>query len=422
MPTMRAAILAVGSELLGTDRLDTNSLLLTERLRRYGVELERKAVVGDDLERIAGEIEGALASTELVLVTGGLGPTADDLTREAAARALGRRLERRPELVEEIRAKFASFGMRMPEVNLKQAEVLEGARVLANPRGTAPGLQVEEGSRTLFLFPGVPRELEGLIEQVLDPWLHRRCGGVAVETRVLKIACLPESTLEERIQPYYREFGSEGLSVLSQPGEIQLRLTRRGEPGERAGYLEARVEGLTGLLGDSIYGWSQDDSLESVVGERLRRSGCSVCTAESCTGGLVAERLTRVPGSSDYFVGGVVAYADRIKAELLGVPAGLLERHGAVSEEVARAMAEGGRRLFGVDHCVAISGIAGPGGGSAEKPVGTVHVAVGGPQGCKHRLLRLPGDRKRVRRLAAQWGLDLLRRTLPHQDRAARSV
>ncbi len=411
---MRAAILAVGSELLGTDRLDTNSLKLTALLERYGVELRRKAVVGDSEQELADEIGRLMGGYELVLVTGGLGPTADDLTREAVAGALGRRLVDSPELEIDLRAKFARFGMRMPEVNLRQTKLVEGAECLANPRGTAPGQRLESRGCTLFLFPGVPAELDGLMESALEPWLRAATGGAALATRVLRVACVAESALEERIGPAYEEFGREAISVLASAADIQVRLTAAGPEAEREARLEEMSRRVGELIGDALYARSAEQTLERVVGEELRRAGLTLATAESCTGGLVARRLTEVPGSSDYFVGGVVTYADRLKSELLGVSAALLAAEGAVSEPVVRQMAEGARARLGADLAVAVSGVAGPGGGTEAKPVGTVHLAVAGPEGAEtgHRRLRLPGSRRRVRRLASQWALELVRRRL----------
>ena len=361
---MRAAILAVGSELLGTERLDTNSLALTRELERFGVRLGRKVVVGDDLEELEAVLRELFAAADLVLVTGGLGPTADDLTRQAVAATLGRGLVESAEIVADIQAKFASFGMRMPEVNRRQAEVIEGAEVLTNRRGTAPGQRVDHEGGTLFLFPGVPHELEAMVKRALAPWLERHSGRPPLEMRLLKVACVPESTAEEMLAPAYQEFGAEAIALLASAGELQVRLTARG-----------------GAAAD---------------------------------GGLVAERLTRVPGSSAWFVGSAVTYSNRLKREMLGVAGDLIERHGAVSREVAQAMAGGVRARLGSDYGLAITGIAGPDGGSDEKPVGTVHVALAGPAdgGPAHRHLRLPGDRARVRRLTSQWALDLLRRAL----------
>lgn len=411
---MKAAILAVGSELLGSTRLDTNSLRLTETLRRYGVALLRKSVVGDSVALLAAEIRHALRGAELVLITGGLGPTADDVTRDAVAAALGRGMTTDAALLEEIRAKFARFKMRMPEVNRKQAEVLDGATVLANPRGTAPGMRLHEGAATIFLFPGVPFELEGMIGADLEPWLRERSAGEETETVIVRIACLPESTVEERIEPAYREFGREWISILASPGDIQVRLSARDAAAARSARLAEMTGRVRELVGDAVYSVDGSPSLEQEVGRLLREKRLSIVTAESCTGGLLAERLTRVAGSSGYFLGAAVTYADRLKQEQLGVKPATLERWGAVSAEVVREMAEGAVQRLGGDLAVAISGVAGPGGGSEEKPVGTVHFALAGPAGnetiCVER--SLPGDRERVRRLASQWALDLLRRRL----------
>ena len=411
---MKAAILAVGSELLGPSRLDTNSLKLTRLLRRYGVELKRKSVVGDALDDLAGELARTLGEVDLVIVTGGLGPTADDITREAVARALGRSLVLRSEILEEIAQKFARLRMRMPEVNRKQAEVIEGADVLPNRQGTAPGQRIEQDGTTLFLFPGVPRELESMMEAALEPWLRERTTGEETETWMVRVACLAESTVEERIEPAYGEFGREWVSVLAAPGDVQILLSARGSAEERRRRLEAMRERMCELIGPPVYGFDERDSLEAVVGKLLRELGRTVATAESCTGGLVAERLTRVAGSSDYFVGSAVAYSDRLKTILLGVSGDDLERHGAVSEPVALAMAQGVVERTGADFGVAVTGIAGPGGGSEAKPVGTVYVALAGPgaEQAEHRELHLPGDRLRVRQLASQWALEALRRRL----------
>ncbi|MEE8278063.1 MAG: competence/damage-inducible protein A [Thermoanaerobaculia bacterium] len=411
---MKAAILAVGSELLGPGRLDTNSLKLTRLLRRYGVDLKRKAVVGDVRDDLADELVRTLGEVELTIVTGGLGPTADDVTREAVAQALGRSLVLRPEILQEIADKFARYRMRMPGVNRKQAEVIEGAEVIPNPRGTAPGQRIDQDGAALFLFPGVPVELEGMMEAALEPWLRERTGGEETETAVVRVACLPESAVEERVAPAYEEFGRQWISVLSAPGDIQVLLSAQGSAGERRRRLEAMRQRMCVLIGPAVYGFGEDESLEAVVGKLLRQSGWTVATAESCTGGLVAERLTRVAGSSDYFLGSAVTYSDRLKTSLLGVSPDDLERYGAVSEPVVRAMARGVIERLGADFGIADSGIAGPGGGSDAKPVGTVHVAVAGPGSgeVEDRELHLPGDRQRVRWLASQWGLEMLRRRL----------
>lgn len=416
-PRMSAAILAVGSELLGTDRVDTNSLRLAAVLERYGVRLVTKAVVGDDRGRIAGELGRLASACELVLVSGGLGPTADDLTREGVADAFGLELTLDEEVLAAIQVRFRAFGLKMPEVNRRQAMVPDGAEVLDNPRGSAPGLVLEAGGASLWLFPGVPDELDGLVADRLEPWLAERAGGVAVESGVLKVACLPESEVEERITPAYGELGREAISVLAKPGEVELRFHATGEEGERRRRLAAIAARLRELVGRAVYADQPGATLEATVGGLLSDAGRTLVTAESCTGGLIAERVTRVPGSSGWFAGGAVTYSDRLKRELLGVPQALLAAHGAVSEEVARAMAEGARERLGGDVAVAVTGVAGPGGGSEEKPVGTVHLALAGPaaegaEAVEHRRVRFVGDRDRIRRLTAQLALELLRRRL----------
>lgn len=414
MQRMKAAILAIGSELLGIDRVDSNSLRLTETLHRYGVELGKKTVVGDAESDIAAEVRALLQEFDLVLVTGGLGPTADDVTRQAVARALDRPLRLDAAQVHEIEAKFKRFNMTMPEVNKRQAEVIEGATLLSNARGTAPGMLLEDGGWALFLLPGVPQELEGLVRSALEPWLETVTGGEVVETRVLKVACLAESRLEEMISPAYEEFGRESISVLAGAGDIQVIVTVRGTEAERLSRLEEIVARVEQLIGEAVYSTEASGSLERVVGELLRESGRRVVTAESCTGGLIARRLTAVPGSSQYFLGGVVTYSDQLKQQLVGVTATQLERYGAVSHEVVCSMASGALATLGGDFSVAVSGIAGPGGGTESKPVGLVHLAVAERQSSQidHRRVQLPGDRERIRLLASQWGLDLLRRRL----------
>ncbi len=411
---MDAAILAIGSELLGIDRLDTNSLVVTRTLGAFGVELVRKVVAGDDVEAIAQEVGRLCRTVDLLLITGGLGPTADDLTREGVARALDRRLITDDKVADEIERKFERFGMRMPAVNRRQAELIDGASWLINRRGTAPGMKIETDECVLFLFPGVPSELEEMIDAALIPWLEQHTGGEQTEAGVVRVACLSESTVEERIQPAYKEFGREGISVLASPGDIQVRILATGRAEERTSRLKAMTDRIAGLVGRAAYTRDVDETLESVVGELLRAVGKKVATAESCTGGLVAERLTRVPGSSDFFEGATVTYSNRLKRELLGVDGDTLERHGAVSREVVEQMAVGVVTRLKSDLGVAVSGVAGPSGGTAAKPVGTVHVAVAeaGSKEVDHRELHLPGDRRRVRRLASQWALEMLRRRL----------
>ena len=363
----------------------------------------------------------AASECEVLLVTGGLGPTADDVTREATAAAFGRELIFDESILSVIEERFARMHRKMAEVNRRQAFVIGGSTMIPNPRGTAPALRVEHGGCTIFLFPGVPHELFGLMKSDLEPWLRERAGEVALESVTLRVACVPEADVEEQIAPAYAEFGRETITVLASPGDVRVRLSASGRDEERAARLKAMTDRVAGLLGEALYSRREEDDLETVVGALLRGFGATVSTAESCTGGWIAQRLTRIAGSSDYFLGGAVTYSNRLKEELLDVPFDLLQEHGAVSEPVARAMAEGVCRLTGSDFGISVTGIAGPGGGSDAKPVGTVHFALAHREGAAswatvHRQVTVPGDRDRVRFFSSQVALELLRR---HLRRAA---
>ena len=411
---MKAAILAIGSELLGPERLDTNSLRLTAALERWGIELVGKAIVGDDEDRIADEIRRVVGDVDLLIVGGGLGPNADDITRPSVAKALGRTITIDEARVEKLRQRYKGFGRPMPEVNRRQAEVIDGATVLENPQGSAPAQRLEADGTTIFLFPAVPGELTALIDSELLPWLTQQLGdpegsGRSLERTVFKIAARAESEIEELLAPFYERFGRRGMSILASTGEIQIHLA---DPEKASDRLAARRRHLHELLGDRIFTDRAEDTLEEAVGRLLRENGRTITTAESCTGGLVAQMLTRISGSSAYFLGGVVSYTNELKSELLGVEPALFESHGAVSEPVARAMAEGVRERTGSDHGIGITGVAGPTGGTPEKPVGTVHIAVAGPDGTDHRRARFPGDRERVRLCCARLALEMLRRQI----------
>jgi nicotinamide-nucleotide amidase len=408
---MRAAILAIGSELLGTDRVDTNSLLLAEVLQRYGWELRRKSVVGDDEAAIAREVERGVADAELQILTGGLGPTRDDVTREAVARFAEASLRLDAGELHRLEERYRRFGRDMPASNRRQAFVVEGARVLGNPVGTAPGQHLHARGCDIFLLPGVPRELRAMVESELEPWLAARSGPERTATVELMTACVPESAIEERLAPAYEALGREPITVLAKPGEVRVRVSARGAGGALDAELRRRADLVAPLLGDALYS-ERGEELEAVVVQALRERGLTVAVAESCTGGMVGERLTRVAGSSDVFVGGAIAYSNRLKSSLLGVPEDLLAAHGAVSEPVAAAMACGARERFEATFGVAVTGVAGPGGGTPSKPVGTVHVALASAQGVDHLRVRLPGDRERVRWQSSQLALDLLRRRL----------
>ncbi len=411
---MNAEIIAVGSELLGPHRLDTNSLFLTDQLNRLGIQVRWKTVVGDEQDHIAAVVRQALARAEVVVVTGGLGPTADDLTRESVASVLGRRLARDQRIAETIQRRFRSRGLRMPEINLRQAMVLEGAEILENSQGTAPGQWVREGDRAILLLPGVPAEMQAMFQEQCRPRLEKIAPAAVLVTRVLKIAGLYESQVDEIAAPIYRQYENPVTTILASPGEIQLHLRATGnsEPEARQALndLTARLEVA---LGDHIF--SQDgQTLEEVVGMHLTVKGKTLAAAESCTGGLLAERLTRVPGSSRYFLGGLVAYHDQVKTQFLEVPKTVLESCGAVSGETARILAESVRRRFGSDLGISVTGVAGPSGGTPAKPVGLVYLALaeGGGRPAEVVERRYPGTRERIRLQASQTALDMIRRRL----------
>jgi nicotinamide-nucleotide amidase len=406
---VRAEILAVGSELLTPLRSDTNALWLTERLLEAGIEVGARTTVADDAALLESAFRAALSRADVVLATGGLGPTEDDLTREAAAAALGRGLQRKVELVEQLKARFARFGRVMSPVNEKQADLIDGARALPNARGTAPG---EEGPRLLALLPGPPGEMQPMfLEQVL-PELRRRSGGALLRTRVLRIASMGESDVDAALAPVYKTFRNPRTTILSGAGQVELHLVAEGRSEAE---LEARLEELAAALRERLPGriYSEDGrELPEVVAGLLRERGLRLALAESCTGGLAAARLTSVPGASHFLERGFVTYSNAAKSELLGVAPGLIAEHGAVSEPVARAMAEGALQRAGVEVGAAVTGVAGPDGGTAEKPVGTVYLALAGALGPRLRRAHFPGDRERVRQQSVQALLEMLRRAL----------
>ena len=406
---MKAEIIAVGSELLTPDRLDTNSLFLTEELNKIGIEILRKTIVPDDRELMSEAFRDALNRVPLIVSSGGLGPTEDDLTRETVAELLGRKLKRDDRIVDAIRVRFRSFGREMPETNIRQAMVPEGAEALNNPRGTAPGLWIEDGERMIALLPGPPVELKPLfLEQVL-PRVTRRVSGVRMFHRELRVTGLGESLVDQRIQPVYKGYADVGTTVLASPGEVQVHLRMWTDNAAHAQKTFAEIEqGFEIALTDRIF--SRDGSpLEEVVARLLTLNSATIAAAESCTGGLLAERLTSIAGSSSYFLGGVVCYSNEMKTEWADVPAETIAAKGAVSAEVAIALAEGIRRRVGSTLGVGITGIAGPGGGSEEKPVGSVYVALASAGETKARALRFPGDREMIRMQASQAALDLVR-------------
>jgi nicotinamide-nucleotide amidase len=409
---MNAEIIAVGSELLTPARTDTNSLWLTARLNEIGVEVVAKAIVGDHRERLAGMVRAGLERSDILIVTGGLGPTEDDVTREAVALALGRQLEFRQEICDAIAERFARLGRTMAAINRRQAYVIEGFEALPNPAGTAPGLWGLLGGKVVLLLPGPPRELQPMFLDACLPRLVGLAPPLAIRTLTFRVAGMPESELDQLISPVYTKYANPVTTVLAKPGDIEIHLRARCSGAREAeGLLQEVGSQIEALLGDRIYS-RNGDSLEAVVGAMLRERRQSVSVAESCTGGLLGQRLTDVPGSSDYFWGGFLTYTEQMKIKLLGVPAEELRQHGAVSEACARAMAEAARALTGSDYALSITGYAGPEGGTEENPVGTVFIGLAAAKGTRVRRLRFPGDRSLVRALAAQSALDLLRREM----------
>jgi nicotinamide-nucleotide amidase len=421
---MKAFILAVGSEMLTPFKSDTNSLVITERLNAVGFEVRLKAIVGDDVDDIVRLIDGAMAWADLVMITGGLGPTEDDLTREAVARVLGVPLDLDEAIVASIRERFAKRGLTMSENNRRQAMVLRGAIVLENPNGSAPGQMIRRGETDVVLLPGPPREMTPMLDAVIRDRLAEKGQGVALFRRVLKITGRPESEVDAVAEPIYskwlRGVGAPGWDVPTQSipisttilaalGQIELHLTAAARDRDAANAaLDAAVAELRDALGISVYS-TDGRPLEAVVGEMLRTRRLTIAVAESCSGGLLASRLTDVPGSSDYVERGIVCYSNRSKTECLGVPEQLIRDQGAVSEPVAIAMAEGVAARARTNVGVGITGIAGPGGGTPEKPVGTVVIAVTVDRTTKCRTLKLFGGREMVKFQSAQAALNMLR-------------
>jgi nicotinamide-nucleotide amidase len=407
---MKAEIIAVGSELLTPDRVDTNSLFLTAQLNRLGIEVTRKTVVGDELPALRDAFAAAMERVELVIASGGLGPTEDDRTREAVADLLGRKLARDPAVMSKIEARFRQIGRPMSEVNARQALVPEGATVLENDRGTAPGLWLEARGHIVILLPGPPHELKAMFSAQVESRLARLSTGVRLLARELRVAGMGESDVDQRIAPIYTRYDDVQTTILTAPGEIQVHLRAWSADATAAENLLRQLqESIVLALGEAVF-TTAGESMEEVVARELTLQQATIATAESCTGGLLAERLTRISGSSAYFLGGVVSYSNALKSAWVDVPAEIIESRGAVSAEVAIALADGIRRRTGSTLGVGITGIAGPNGGTPEKPVGTVHVAIADAAGSKERSVRYPGERDRIRWQASQTALDLVRR------------
>ena len=397
-------------------RMDTNSLYLTEQLNLLGVDVIFKSIVGDDLQRLVAAAQHGLFRSDIVIFSGGLGPTEDDLTREAVAEALGLTLRRDPEILTRLEQRFAERGWKMSANNTKQADVLEGASVLPNPNGTAPGQWLSGNfdgrEHIIVLLPGPPHELKALFEAEVRERLRAKVPPAFLAVRTLKIAMLGESAVDARVAPIYKRYSDVETTILAGAGEIELHFKTRAATQDAA---QRRVDEVAGVvedeLDDAVYS-RNGESLEQIVGYWLQMRTATVAVAESCTGGLLAERITSVSGSSRYFLGGAVVYSNTLKTELAGVPAEMIERHGAVSREVAAALAEGIRYRCESTLGVGITGVAGPNGGTAEKAVGLVFHAVASSTGTEVVQRNFPGDRKRIRRFASTMALDMLRKQL----------
>jgi nicotinamide-nucleotide amidase len=413
---VNAEIIAVGSEMLTPYRMDTNSLYLTEQLNLLGVDVIFKSIVGDDLRRLVAAAQHALFRSDILIFSGGLGPTEDDLTREAVAEALGLTLQRDPEILARLEQRFAERGWKMSPNNVKQADVLAGATALPNPNGTAPGQwlagEFDGREHIIVLLPGPPHELKALFEAEVRERLRAKVPPAFLAVRTLKIAMLGESAVDARVAPIYKRYTDVETTILAGAGEIELHFKTTAATQDAA---QRRVDEVAGVVEDeldeAVYS-RNGESLEQIVGYWLQMRNATVAVAESCTGGMLAERLTSISGASRYFLGGAVVYSNTLKTELAGVPAEMIERHGAVSREVAAALAEGIRYRCESTLGVGITGIAGPNGGTPDKPVGLVFHAVASSTGTEIVQRNFPGDRKRIRRFASTMALDMLRKKL----------
>lgn len=409
---MNAEIIAVGSELLTPARQDTNSLWLTQRLNDLGVEVTQKSVLGDDRERLAAAIAGALQRVPLLILTGGLGPTEDDITREAMAQALHRRLLFDAEICAWIEGVFASRGRTMAAVNKRQAFLIEGAERLDNPNGTAPGQWLDLAGGMALLLPGPPREMRPMFEGVCVEKLKERLPALQIRTRCYRVAGMGESDLDALIAPIYKPYGNPVTTILAAEGDVQVHLRARGETGEAAdGLAEELGEKILAALGERVYS-TNGEPLEEAVGRKLAASGATLAVAESCTAGLLGGRITEVAGSSGWFLGGFQVYGTAMKARLLGLDERMVEERGVVSEAVAVAMAESARDRTGATYALSVTGEAGPESSTPGVEPGTVWIGLATPEGVSAKRFMFPKGRQRVRRFAVQTALNMLRQQL----------
>jgi nicotinamide-nucleotide amidase len=401
-----AEIIAIGSELLTPQRVDTNSLFLTEELNSLGVEVTTKCIVGDDRERLAETVRRAVRRSQIIILSGGLGPTEDDVTRDAVAQAIGRKLVYHAEIAEKLEQRFLQMFRKMPEINRRQAFLIEGAEMLPNDRGTAPGQWIEENGAWIVMLPGPPHELKSMFQKQCMPRLERRVPKQHIQTLVLRVAGMSESDLDQTIAPVYKKYENPVTTVLAHAGDIQVHLRARCSTDLEATTLLAEVGGqIDLLLGDRIYSRNRDP-LEVVVADLLKRHHSTVAVAESMTGGGLADRISAAPGASEYFLGGVVTYTKAMKIALLGVP----PEFQPVSREMAQAMAMGIRRKTGATYGISITGNAGPTADEGDAPVGHVYVGLADASGTEVAERQFLGDRARIRAFTGQMALDLLRK------------
>ena len=413
---MNAEIIAVGSELLTPFRQDTNSLYLTEKLNDLGVEVRFKCIVGDDAEGLTAAAKLAMRRSDIIIFSGGLGPTEDDLTRKSVAEALGLKLQRDPQIIAKLEERFAKRGIKMSANNAKQADVIASAAALPNPLGTAPGQWIagkyDGQERLLMLLPGPPHELKALFETECIPRLRARIPEQHIATRTLKMAMIPESQVDARVAPIYKTYTDVETTILAGAGEIQLHLRcRKDSQAEADARVAELAEEIEDELGDAIFS-RKGETIEQIVSYLLQMRSMTLAVAESCTGGLLAERITSLSGSSRYFLGGAVVYSNALKTQFANVPKALINQHGAVSREVAASMAEGIRKRCLSSYGIGITGVAGPSGGTEQKPVGLVYIGLAGEEGTQVVERNFLGDRKRIRQFATQQALEMIRRAL----------
>ena len=409
---LSAEIIAIGSELLTPTKTDTNSLWLTEKLNDIGIDVKLKTIVGDDGDRLEETVRDAMRRSDVVITTGGLGPTEDDITRVFTAKALDRELVYHDHLEQHLRERFRAWGREMPEINKRQAYVIKGADILPNPNGSAVGMFAEIDGKMLVVLPGPPRENQPMFLDHIFPKLKTVAGEVYVRRRLLRVSGKGESAVDEIAAPIYTAYPDVQTSILFNKSEVEIHVAAQADDPDRAqATADKLADELAAALGNAVFS-TNGESMEEVVGNRLKKLGETVSVAESCTGGLIGQRFTAVPGSSAYFLEGAVTYSNAAKMRTLGVTADILDTYGAVSAECAEAMATGMQNYAATDHAISVTGIAGPDGGSDEKPVGTVYIGYAGPSGVKSLKLVLPGDRYLIRWRSSQAALDYLRRQL----------